>query len=287
MVVEVMRVQTNPRRTSRAGTWFALARATPVALFIAALTQAGCALIARKPPPPPPPVTEVTPFSIGVPGGPWPGGWRVEAVPKLRKPTRYALVDNSGTTVVKAIAEDSASGLVHFLDIDPRHRPVLTWRWKITQPVEGADSTRRRAEDAPARVLVSFSGDKDSLPFSDRLFFNQVKALSGLDVPYATLEYAWGSGVPKETVLINSYTPRIRILLVESGPEPLEEWVTETRDVLDDFRRAFGEEPGRITAIAIFTDADATGGRAQSYYGDIAFLTRHEAELRAAGLKTD
>jgi hypothetical protein len=258
-----------------------------VALLGATLTQAGCALIARKPPPPPPPVTEVTPFSIAVPGGPWPGGWHAEAVPKLRKPTRYALVDNSGTTVVEAIAEASASGLVHFLDIDPYQRPVLTWRWKIAQPVEGADSTKRGAEDAPVRLLISFSGDRDSLPFSDRLFFNQVKALSGLDVPYATLEYVWGSGAPKDTIVINSYTPRIRLLLVQSGPEPLNEWVSETRDVVDDFRRAFGEEPGRVTAIAIFTDADATRGRAQGYYGDIAFLTPGEAQLRAAGLKTD
>ena len=75
-----------------------------------------------------------------------------------------------------------------------------------------------------------------------------MKLVSGIQVPYATLEYVWGAGAPTETVVINSYTPRIRTLLVQNSPQPLNEWVTETRDVVEDFRRAFGEEPGRITA---------------------------------------
>ena len=86
-------------------------------------------------------------------------------------------------------------------------------------------------------------------------------------------------------MLVNGYTPRIRIVLVQSGP--LDEWISESRDVVADFRRAFGEQPGRITAIAIYTDADATGARSQGYFGDIAFLTRSEAGLRTAAEKND
>jgi hypothetical protein len=183
---------------------------------------------------------------------------------------------------VEGTADSSASGLVQFLDLDPYERPILTWQWKVMQPVDGADTTRREGEDAPVRVMVSFAGDVSGLPFSDRLFFQQAKALTGIEVPYATLEYVWGDGAPEETVVINSYTPRVRMVLVRSGAQPLDEWVSESRDVVADFRRAFGEEPGRITAIAIYTDADATGTRSQGYFGDIAFLTRSEAELRTA-----
>jgi hypothetical protein len=239
---------------------------------------AGCHYLVR--PPAAVRATQVTPFSIATPGGAWPGGWHVEAAPRFRKPTAYRLVDDHGMTVVEGTAHASASGLVQFLDIDPHERPILVWRWKVTQPVERADTTQREGEDAPVRVMVSFAGDVQGLPLSDRLFFDQVRALSGIPVPYATLEYAWGSGAPKESVVINTYTPRIRMLLAESGPQPLDEWVTESRDIVADFRRAFGEEPGRITAIAIYTDADATGARSQGYFGDIAFLTRSEAQLR-------
>lgn len=248
------------------------------ALVLVVLLLAGCQYFAR--PPAPVRAAQVTPFSIATPGGDWPGGWHMEAVPKLRKPSSYRLVENGGATVVEGTADASASGLVQFLDIDPYQRPILTWRWRVTQPVAGADTTRREGEDAAVRVMVSFAGDIGSLPFSDRLFFEQVRTLTGVQVPYATLEYVWGGGAPKETVVLNSYTPRIRILLVQSGPQPLDEWVTESRDVVADFRRAFGEEPGRITGIAIYTDADATGAWSQGYFGDIAFLTRSEAELR-------
>lgn len=246
-----------------------------VTFVLAVLGLVGCTHLVRPPPSVRP--TQVTPFSGATPGGPFPGGWHMEGATKFRKPSTYRLVDNGGTTVVEGTADASASGLVEFLHIDPHERPILTWRWKITQPVEGADTTQRWGDDAPARVMLSFSGDVQSLPLSDRLWFNQVKLITGIEVPYATLEYVWGAGAPKETMVVNSYTPRIRTVLVENNPEPLNEWVTETRDVVEDFRRVFGEEPGSITAIAVYTDADATGARSQGYFGDLTFLTRSEA----------
>jgi hypothetical protein len=181
---------------------------------------------------------------------------------------------------VEGTADASAAGLVEFVDIDPHERPILTWRWKITQPVAGADTTKRWGDDAPARIMLSFAGDTQGLSFSDRLWFNQVKLISGIDIPYATLEYVWGAGAPIGTVVVNSYTSRIRTLLVRNTPQPLNEWVTEMRDVVEDFRRAFGEEPGRITAVAVYTDGDATGSRSQGYYGDLTFLTREDAQSR-------
>ena len=250
-----------------------------VAVVLAALV--GVAACKHLPPAPAAPA-KVAPFSTAAPGGPFPGGWHIEAAVKFRKPSTYRLVDDNGTTVVEGTAEASASGLVEFLDIDPHERPILTWRWKVGQPVEGANTTQRWGDDAPVRVMISFAGDVQTLSFGDRLFFNQVKLVTGIPVPYATLEYVWGAGAPKETVVVNSYTSRIRTLLVQNTPEPLNQWVTEKRDVLEDFRRAFGEEPGRITAIAVYTDADATGKRSQGYFGDLTFLTRSEAQARAA-----
>ena len=249
-------------------------------LLAALLSLAGCKHLLRPPAPVLP--TQVTPFSIAVPGGPFPGGWHIEAAAKFRKPSSYRVVDDDGTAVIEGKADASASGLVEFLDIDPQERPILTWRWKVTQPVEGADTTQRWGDDAAVRVMVSFAGDVQSLPLSDRLWFNQVKLITGIQIPYATVEYVWGAGAPNETVVINSYTPRIRTLLVQNRPEPLNEWVTHTRDVVEDFRRVFGEEPGRITTIAVYTDADATGARSQGYFGDLTFLTRSEAQARTA-----
>ena len=62
------------------------------------------------------------------------------------------------------------------------------------------------------------------------------------------------------------------MIVVESGPERLGRWVNEERNVYQDYKRAFGEEPPRINGVAIMTDTDNTKDRATAYYGDITFV---------------
>jgi hypothetical protein len=39
---------------------------------------------------------------------------------------------------------------------------------------------------------------------------------------------------------------------------------------VEDFRRAFGEEPGRVTAISVMSDTDNTNSNSEALYGDIS-----------------
>jgi hypothetical protein len=36
-----------------------------------------------------------------------------------------------------------------------------------------------------------------------------------------------------------------------------------------DFQRAFGESPGQLVGIALLTDTDNTGAKAEACYGDV------------------
>jgi hypothetical protein len=247
-------------------------------VMLASMLLSSCAQV-----PPAPPAT-VTPFSAARPGGAYPPGWHTLAFSKFRKETRYALVDDCGSTVVEARADGSSSGLVELVDIDPSKYPWLTWRWKVAQSMPRVDNTRRETDDAPARIDISFDGDSKKLTIGDRLWAAQVKALAGIDLPYATLEYVWGDGAPRETAIENTWTSRIRMILIESGPARVGEWVTETRNVYEDYQRVFGEAPGRITAVAIITDTDATSTKAEAYYGDIAFLATMPANTEGGDI---
>jgi DUF3047 family protein len=246
-----------------------------VAWSLVTLTLALLGSCKQMPPAPPP--EQVAPFSAGHPGGAFPGGWHPLGFSKFRKETQYALVDDCGTTVVDARADGSSSGLVEMVNIDPRKQPWLIWRWKVPEPLPVVDNTKREGDDAPARLDVSFDGDFKNLPLGDRLWAAQVKAFTGMDLPYATLEYVWGDGAPPETIIINTWTARIRMLIVESGAQRAGEWVTEKRNLYEDYRRVFGEEPGKITTIGIITDTDATKQKAEGYYGDIAFSAAEPA----------
>jgi hypothetical protein len=59
--------------------------------------------------------------------------------------------------------------------------------------------------------------------------------------------------------------------VVESGEQRLDRWLSVRRNVLEDYRRAFGEEPGDIVAVGIMTDYGDNGGRRRAQYGDITF----------------
>jgi hypothetical protein len=86
-------------------------------------------------------------------------------------------------------------------------------------------------------------------------------------LPYATLSYVWSVDDPAGAVLSNPRTDRIRKLVVESGATHLGQWREYRRDVRADFRRAFGEEPGPLVAVALMTDTDNTGSSLQAWYG--------------------
>jgi hypothetical protein len=216
-------------------------------------------------------LSDVTRFSTGKPGEILPGGWKPWTLSKLKRSTYYSLVLENGKTVISAKADNSASGLIHPLaNLDARNYSQLSWRWKVEQLILGADNTRRSLEDSPVRLVVTFGGDKSRLDFGDRMFFSQVKAVSGQDMPYATLMYIWENRVAKETVIPNGYTGRIKMVVAESGRDKLGHWQEVKRNVYDDYKRAFGEEPGPITAIGILTDTDNTGESTHAWYGDIS-----------------
>ena len=214
----------------------------------------------------------VASFSDNPPGEALPQGWEPWTLSKLKKPTQYKLVDDAGKTVVKASADASASGLVHALNLNAKTYPLLTWRWKVTDLISAADNTQKNTEDSPVRVVVTFGGDPDRLSLDDRLFFDNIRLFTGQQMPYATLMYIWENRAPVGTIIPNRHTSRVRMLVAESGRDKLGLWQQVTRNVYEDYKRAFGEEPGPITAIGIMTDTDNTGANAHAFYGDIQFL---------------
>jgi hypothetical protein len=237
--------------------------------LLAPLLFAGCASVSEPPAEIALPYVKL--FSENEPGDTLPNGWRVWTLSKFKKSTEYKLVDTEGRTAVRANADNSASGLVHKLDIDPQQYPLLSWQWKIDDLIKTADNTTKHLEDSPVRVVVSFSGDIDTLPLDDRMFFDNVRLLTRQQLPYATLMYIWENRAPRDRVLPNLHTSRIKMIVAESGRNKVGAWQDITRNVYEDYKRAFGTEPGRITAIAVMTDTDNTGENAHAWYGDIVF----------------
>lgn len=213
-------------------------------------------------------------FSHETQAGGLPSGWQAFNPAPKAQPTRYALVRDGDALVIRADADNSMSGLIHSLRIDPAETPLIQWRWRIERPLAGADMKTKAGDDYAARLYVLFDYDVSKLPFATRAKLKFVKLAYGVEVPAAALNYVWDNRQPIGTIQPNSYTDRARMIVVESGAKKAGQWVTVTRDIAADFRAAFGEEAPPVIGVAIATDTDNTGERATAWYGDIRFLKR-------------
>jgi len=197
-------------------------------------------------------------------------GWKHQPMSKLKRDTVYGVVkDGDRSAVLRATADRSAS--LYVAPLKPATRPPLTlsWEWKTDALVAGADNRDKDREDAPLRVLVAFDGDVATLPDAEQKRFSRAKSLAGRQPPYAVLMYIWTDQVPVGTVIPSAHTSQVKMLAVASGPGGLGSWQKVQRNLADDYRRAYGAEPGPVLGIAVMTDTDNTGTKAVGEYAGI------------------
>jgi hypothetical protein len=104
------------------------------------------------------------------------------------------------------------------------------------------------------------------------MMFDLMQGLTGEPPPYATLMYVWDPQAERDAVVLNPRTDRIRKIVVDSGREHLGTWRDHRRHLAQDFRRAFGEDPGPLLSVALMTDADNTRSTANAWYGPVQLL---------------
>jgi hypothetical protein len=173
-------------------------------------------------------------------------GWREKS---FAGHTDYRVVAEGTGHVLQADSQDAASGLIYEVDFVPKKWPIIAWRWKIEGVLPKGDAHAKSGDDYPARLYVVFP---------HWLFFKT-----------RSLNYIWANRLPKGSMVPNPFTGNAMMIAVESGPGKAGRWVEERRNVIEDFRRAFGEDPPEAGAIAVMTDTDNTGGRARAWYDDI------------------
>ncbi|MEO7252293.1 MAG: DUF3047 domain-containing protein, partial [Arenimonas sp.] len=209
------------------------------------------------------------PFSSAAAGAVLPAGWDIQAIPKVKRQTRFDLVDSDGRTVLRARADNAAASLRYRVDVDPDSDGQLQWRWKTERVLDKADLATKAGDDYAARLYVFFDRQPGQMSFGDRLAYALGRARYGDQLPAAALCYVWDNKHPVDTVRGNPYTGFVMMVVATSGKAQQGEWVALQRDVVADYRRAFGTPPPRITGIAIAVDTDNTGESTVSYFGDI------------------
>ena len=179
----------------------------------------------------------------------------------------YLKLDGRNAMGVKSSA--SASMLRKVVSIEPAQLDAVRFSWKVPTLITDADMALREKDDSPVRLVLAFDGDRSKLSARDRMLSELANALTGEDMPYATLMYVWCNKREPGSVVINPRTDRIRKLVLESGPKQLNRWIDYERNIRADYRQVFGEEPGRLIAVGIMTDTDNTKSSAEAWYGPV------------------
>ncbi len=154
-----------------------------------------------------------------------------------------------------ALSKSSASAI--FYKLKQRFRaqdyPALSWKWKVARFPDQEKLKNRQGierDDYAARVYVIFPS----------IFILCSKVL----------EYVWDESAPLESISSSPYSGNIKLIVAHSGNKEIGKWVSEERNILNDYRRAFGRDPSlRVGAIALMSDADTIGDIAEAYFDDV------------------
>jgi hypothetical protein len=194
--------------------------------------------------------------------------WEAVALPgKLR--TAFKLEKREQRPALLADAQSSASMLRQRLNIPPEQLGRLRFDWQVESLMSQADMSVRERGDSPVRLILAFDGDRSRFSAKNAMLSELTRALTGEDMPYATLMYVWSNHHPVDSVIVNPRTDRVRKWVLESGPQHLKQWRHYQRDIRADFEKAFGEPPGALVSLAIMTDSDNTKSQVRAWYGDI------------------
>ena len=176
-------------------------------------------------------------------------GWKTK---RFSGETSYRFVkDSEGGTVLEAISEGAASGLVLERKIDLTRTPILIWRWRIERPVNPPDERSRAGDDFAARIYFVAPG------------------AGWISFHPDSIAYVWASRQPEGSSWPNPFTEKVRMVAVDSGAERAGQWRTHRRNMREDFRARFGRDITEITHVAIMTDSDNSKLSARAWYGDI------------------
>lgn len=177
----------------------------------------------------------------------FPSKWRVS---NETAKTIYRIESEKGNHFLRARAENQAVqiGLEHVFD--PTNQPRLKWRWRVMELPTGADERVSGKHDAAAQVYVIF--DNQILP--------------------RVVKYTWSSSLPPGTQFTSPLYDRNKGIVLRSGPAGLGRWHDEEVNFFEDYKKLFGEEPGKVQGIAILTSSDATRTIAAADYDDFVLL---------------
>jgi len=191
--------------------------------------------------------------------------WEPLYFEKIKEHTEYDIENSGDEHYLKAESRASASGIVSRTQFNIFEYSAIRWRWKISNVYQNGNAMKKEGDDYPVRVYIIFQYDPGKASFGKRIKYGLAKKMNGEYPPHSSLNYIWANRDHKDDVLTNTYAQDAKMIILQQGDKKAGKWIEENVNVIDDYRRAFHEDPPAEARLAIMSDSDNTGESAISY----------------------
>ena len=195
--------------------------------------------------------------------------WRPVTFPKIREHTRYSIETLERESVLQAESRASASAIVYRHPFNVFDYPKLRWKWQVENVYGKGNARSREGDDYPLRIYVLFEYDPEKAAAFDRAKYGLAKAIYGEYPPHSAINYIWASREDEAGILTNPYASNAKMIVLQGGRKNLGRWLVEERNVVEDYRRAFGTDPPPRATLGIMNDSDNTKEASVAYVGFI------------------
>ena len=169
--------------------------------------------------------------------------------------TEYSVGKNENGNFLKAISNNSASGLGKEMKIDLNKTPFLNITWKVEKDLKGINETSKKGHDYAARVFV-------------------VKKTGATPLSNRAMNYVFSSNEIIDTSHPSPYTKKSIDYVLASTKENFNEWVTVKANVKEHFKNFHKLDLDEINGLAIMADTDNSKLSSIAYFQNIYFSAK-------------
>ena len=179
-----------------------------------------------------------------------PAGWNLEVKDGVPSVT---LGKEGENTFVHLVSKKSSFGIKKEFALDVKDYPFINWKWKVTKLPERGNFLKAETDDQAAQIYVIFP-----------------RFPTKINTDFVC--YYWETDPSNKGKTGNSVAwAKAKIIVLQAGKEKLGRWVTEKRNIYEDYKRLFGKEPPEVGGVAIYINSQHTQSEAESFFDEIYF----------------
>ena len=166
--------------------------------------------------------------------------------------TIYTVGFNENGNFLKAVADNSASGLGKELKINLNKTPFINITWKIEKDLSGIKENTKKGHDFAARVFA-------------------VKKTGATPLSNRAINYVFSSNNEIGFNSPSPYTKKSIDNVLSTTKNDLNKWVTVKANVKEDFKKFHDLDVNELDGLAIMSDTDNSKMTAIAYFQNIYF----------------